>query len=708
MKYIKKVYIVLYILMSCSVFSQSSSDINSHMPSHLAPLDASNNDVNGHDFTLCMLDCMDAYYLEADAELVARGVYTQDRIDELRLAIREPNYTYQDQQFFTIVGAAFWTGVIGVIHFLFMVLANLAAVFVVLRSVVALTIYYALGPYVLVFSLFMTNENILSRYWMYVMGIRLWPMLTVVVNTVISQIPFFKHPDFSGSMGGVVLPFLSLMLDYTALASMWAVPSYASVLVYYTSGIAGRDLGKSITKAAGGDRGAMGFGKMIAGNTLGRMYNKFQYGSFERGRHHNLFSDRRNPDAQQGRDFGSRTKYGRLAQMQTGAAKFIAGNTLGRMKNLVTTGSFSRGYNTKFTHPSQTKGGSLSDYLSRVGASSDKLPNLLSGSDTAVGRKNNEHIQALRTQGKGGDAAKSPSGDSSKQQKQTTANVNSKVSAADASAKGLRSAQRMDSRDISRGSAIAQQSSKEKSVSGKRQEINQSTWRKNEKGEWEKSQATETEKTLRQDSKERGDDALQGRANTRTTEQQAKLDTISKEKEQKERKEAVKGIARKGILQEARERKSQEGKQERKEQFDKQVEEKKTDALNDNSGTQEASKRWLASYAPDTLAGKDGAKKEGDKEAKQDKKEEQTTALDSKETPENKDEKVSWKQAMMSAFNSNSAFDGSQGGSESGEFHATESSIDAGDMIGVGDKGKADADKRNQETDADDDVDDED
>lgn len=722
-------------------------------------------EIKGENFDTCMEGCLDQWYLEADSYLISTGEYTATQIAEYREALQNPDYKYFNNDFKNNILPAFWVGFLGVIQFFVMVVANLASVFVVLRSVVAVTIFYALGPYVLMLALVPSNENIIMRYWMYVMGIRLWPMLTVVVTVVISQVPFFKHPEYSGYLGGLIVPFLSIILSFLSIASLWAIPAYSSVLVYYTASNVGRDLGKSISQAATGDRGIQGFGKKVAGETIGRMYNRFNHGTWSRARHHTLFSDRRNPDAQKGEDMKSKTDQSTIARMQRGIPKAIIGETFGRLNNFVREGTFSRkatttltgrkpmdihrrvanrilpGKKDPFGNPvprfqvgKSTNGESLKDTVSKIGVAAELQTKLLSGDDTdraiafsryildkdkrkAAEKQDRLASKKLKQKQKEEQRLidqKIARGESVVDSVPSTPN-DQKVKEPIASYRGASTAYRMNTLSDSAKKARLRARKKAQERQGASPNVNQTQWVKNDKGEWERKQASDAVIAMREDSRKYGDDILQGKQQQRTDKTLSEADKerqktiVQGRKEAYEtydRDEAAKKIAsamrlgnrRKGI---------RDTREQRKEKYEELFRSKKTNSevdikdykVSDKDGKpldQEASKRWMRTYGgvkPDPTKDKDignlaeklkeGIQKDGQNESTQEGQKQEGQKQDQKEADKNP---LSTKEAILDAFKQTSF----ASPTDPDGWEQTQGSIDAGDQLGQGDGAKGD------------------
>ena len=120
-----------------------------------------------------------------------------------------------------------------VIHTFTTILAQIAGIYVVLRSFIALSAFYIMGPFAFVSSMVTRNTQILRRWYFYMMNYKMWPVVVVMILTVHDAMLVFAEPEVENPVLGSIF---SLVLRFILVATIIDVPHFASHIVTSASG----------------------------------------------------------------------------------------------------------------------------------------------------------------------------------------------------------------------------------------------------------------------------------------------------------------------------------------------------------------------------------------------------------------------------------------------------------------------------------------
>jgi hypothetical protein len=146
------------------------------------------------------------------------------------------------------------------LHFIVYIASSLIIFYMILKQFVLKSIYYALGVFVLTFSLIPSNESSLSKWFLGYLSVILWiPIMDILlglINLTQSSINAFT---IGGAVFTYSFPIITLAVQIFYIFAILKVPTYANIIVGGSGSPAGAQLKtlKSLatSKMSGGSKG---------------------------------------------------------------------------------------------------------------------------------------------------------------------------------------------------------------------------------------------------------------------------------------------------------------------------------------------------------------------------------------------------------------------------------------------------------------------
>jgi hypothetical protein len=121
-----------------------------------------------------------------------------------------------------------WNPILEILHILVSILALTVSLYIMIRQVFLIGVYYILGIFVLPFSLIPSNQEILKRWFFGFLAVFLWIPILRILQTIIILVDV---QAFNENGGDEVSALASLVLQVCGVFFILMTPKFANMLV---------------------------------------------------------------------------------------------------------------------------------------------------------------------------------------------------------------------------------------------------------------------------------------------------------------------------------------------------------------------------------------------------------------------------------------------------------------------------------------------